>query len=136
MKYFCFCVPVRLGVIITSLITIIENVGGLIGISMCSAEDIANMADDLKDKSKESSYEVSSKELYEILSENIKDCKPKFITAGCPLNFIHSKNRCCPIPIWIYCIIFRMYCSLRHKYFCGNRQESVPHNSLHNTPSG
>ena len=114
MKYFCFCVPVRLGVIITSLITIIENVGILIGISMYSAEDIATMADDLKDKSKENSYEVSSKELYEILSENIKDCKPQFITAGCHLNLIHSINRCCPISIWIYWIICRMYCSLCH----------------------
>ena len=59
---------------------------------MYSAEDISSYADKLKDKSKENSYDVSSKELYEILSENVKDCKGIFNIIGCYLNFIHSKT--------------------------------------------
>lgn len=73
MKYFCFCVPVRLGVIITSAMTIIENAVVLIGLMFYNAKDIVDKTNTLV--TKENSYDSSSKELYEIAIENVRKCK-------------------------------------------------------------
>jgi hypothetical protein len=75
MKYFCFFLPVRLGIIITSVMSIIENGIGFIGIFMYSAQDIAKWAEDLRDKTKDNSYDTTSQELYEIFIEYAKECK-------------------------------------------------------------
>lgn len=75
MKYFCFCVPVRLGVVITSALTLIENLILLIGCLLYDAETISKKLDGLKDNSRTDSQDSATKELYEDLIDFTQKCK-------------------------------------------------------------
>lgn len=75
MKYFCFCIPVRLGVIVTSGIAILLNLF-VLGVFLIYDEgDLKKMSEDAVGNGGENSYETHTKELYEICIDYIKDCK-------------------------------------------------------------
>jgi hypothetical protein len=52
MKYFCFCFPVRLGVLITTTLVIVENLGILSVILMYSAKDVKLKAEEFQETKK------------------------------------------------------------------------------------
>jgi DNA-binding FadR family transcriptional regulator len=89
MKYFCFCFPVRLGVMITSVITLVESIAILAASLHYSADDIKRMADDLRDKSKDNNmFDKEDKEMYEILIEYVKNGELLFVLDSIKLKII------------------------------------------------
>ena len=53
MKYFCFCFPIRFGVLITSSAVILENLITLGVILMCNAEDLKLKAEKFQEMKKD-----------------------------------------------------------------------------------
>ncbi|KAG5681202.1 hypothetical protein PVAND_010659 [Polypedilum vanderplanki] len=78
MKYFCFCIPVRLGVIITSILDILNRLL-ILGVSLYySADDIKKMASKIRGPLKDNMFDDKSKEIYEELIDYIKDYPSEF----------------------------------------------------------
>lgn len=53
MKYFCFCFPIRMGVVITSSLVILENLMYLVVILMYNAEDLKLKAEKFQEMKKD-----------------------------------------------------------------------------------
>jgi hypothetical protein len=59
----------------TSVVGIAQNLMILGACFYYSADDVRRVADGMRDKSKDSIYGTQTKEIYEILIDNVRDCE-------------------------------------------------------------
>lgn len=71
MKYFCFYFPVRLGVVVTSCVSVIEVLINLIYFLMTTATDFKNMVRNIQ----KNLYEYSSNDVFVKCLELAESCK-------------------------------------------------------------
>jgi hypothetical protein len=75
MKYFCFCIPVRLGVLIISGLSILGNFVPMMLFLLHSAEEIKSETHRITKNFKAHEADAQDKEIYEIIFELAEDCE-------------------------------------------------------------